>query len=155
MPGQISFGAAALAEIGPSARLAIPALLAVLKTTNFNDAVSGDVVMALIRLGASDDQVLAVLKPKLDSDSDELREDVFDEIRNLDPSEHEAVLALADLVLRHSRNEKWAIFKLGKIGSNAEGAVPVLKLEMNGTNNELGTAAKFALLKIDPKAVEK
>jgi hypothetical protein len=106
-------------------------------------------------LGASNDQVLAVLKPKLDSDSDELREDVLNEIRILDPSEHESALALADLVLRHSTNEKWAIVELGRIGSNAKGAVLVLKLEMNGTNEELRATAKFALWKIDPKAVGK
>jgi HEAT repeat protein len=150
---RISKAADSLSEIGPNAKASIPALLDVLKATNWNFGAEAPVMRALRRVGASSDQVLPLLKLKVDSDSTEMRNYALGQISNFDPSGGETESVLLDLIRKHSTNEMWAIAQLGGMGSRVREAGSVLKQEMDGTNNEISVAAKNALWKIDPKAV--
>jgi len=154
-PRQISFGASRLDDIGPNARFAIPALLNALKTTNCDYGACGVIVDALKHLGASYDQVMPILKLKADSDSKELREFALGRIRDSDSSGHEVNLVLMGLVRKRSKNESWAIYQLGYMGSKAEEAIPMLREESNGTNAEVAAAANLALRWIEKGSVVK
>jgi HEAT repeat protein len=149
---QIDMMASRLAEIGPNAKSSIPALLNALKTTNCDTPATATVLYSLNRLGASNDQVRAALLPKLDSDSNEMREFVLEQINYFDPTGRNETEALIDLIGKHSTNEIWAVVHLGRMGSKGRDAIPLLKQEMNNTNKLLSATAKSALLQIDPGA---
>jgi hypothetical protein len=146
----IESAAVNLASVGPSARFSIPLLINVLTNANCSDSAISAVLHALRVLGAPDEQILAILRQKLDSDSDKIRQLALDEIIVLDPSDRVAESDLADLIIKHSQSEKWAVVQLGEMGPRARAAIPVLKGELSSTNGYLQAIAKHAISQIDP-----
>ncbi len=145
-PGKVRWVVRQLQWIGPNATPAIPAVLKIAKTVDWEAWTTA--VDALKEIGASAELYLPVLHEKLASDNEKSRYIAAARILDLTPSDTNARAVMIDLIKRRSEYESWAISDLGDTGTNARVAVAIIMDTLNGTNVACWTAVPKALKKI-------
>jgi HEAT repeat protein len=130
-----------LAEMGPKAKAAVPALIPLLKDKS--EFVRGPARTALKRIG--EDAVAALVDTLQQKDNDQ----ACVVLGSIGPAAKAAVPALVKLLKDPTpRARARAAQTLGLIGRAAKEAVPVLRAARNDANPEVRREADQALLKI-------
>jgi HEAT repeat protein len=142
--------ASELSTVGPNARPAAPALIDALNSTNYE--VWSEAGLALNSIGMSKETFLPKLEEKLAPEHDPQKLYVFAHgILRIDPTDHEAHLALMKLIERRTVADTNAIELLRRIGPDAREAVPVLQEVLQSDDKGLREAAAAALRHIQAK----
>jgi HEAT repeat protein len=142
-----------LGNIGPSAQAAVPLLLEALDGTNA--MLFSQVPGALKKIGVPTETFLPRMKKQLQSSDETTRVNVAARVLELDPPDHEAHVALMDVIRKGALFQDFAIETLGHAGPAAGEAIPVLRdVAKNGESRE-GALALQALKRIEPKPGQK
>jgi HEAT repeat protein len=104
---------------------------------------------ALRKSGAPKEICLPALKTKLDSNDEYVRENAAAEVLRSDPSDHDAHVAMMNLVRKSALLADYASEELGRAGPAAREAVPVLKDALKSRNKRVREAAAWALKRIE------
>jgi HEAT repeat protein len=124
-PNERWIAAYQLGETGPNAKAAIPALLQAMEGTN---AMLGtQTAEALKKLGQGVETYLPRLKVLLQSKDETARFDAAARVLDVVPTDHEAHLALMDIIKENSSFRLMAIEALGDAGPAAAEAIPDLR----------------------------
>ncbi len=141
-----------LGDIGPNAKAAAPALL-----QSLDDATNGLLFrqssVALKALGISPATIVSRMKAQLDSPGNDetTRVNVAARMLEVDPSDHDAQMALLELIRKNSGFASFAADTLGRAGPAAKDAVPVLREVSKSDKRVLREEAAKALKKIEAK----
>jgi HEAT repeat protein len=140
-----------LGDIGPSAKAAVPSLLAALDVTN--DTLFSQVPGALKKLGVPAEAFLPRMRKQLRSQNETTRVNAAARVSEMAPADHEALLVLMDHVSRRTAFQDFAIEALARAGPPAAEAIPVLRQVAEHGAKPEREAARRALRRIEAKFV--
>jgi HEAT repeat protein len=143
--------ARALGEIGSTASAAVPILLQELAGTN--DQLISQIPHALTNMGVAVETFLPIMKNRLNLDNDTTRYNAAARILEINPADHEAHLALMQLIQQGSTFKLIAIQALGDAGSAAAEALPLLNEQVK--QNNYPAIARRAIKQIEAKPHDK
>ena len=142
--------ASQLGDIGPSAKGAVPLLLAALDGTN--TMLFSQVPGALEKIGVPTETFLPRMKRQLQSSDETTRVNAAARVLDLEPAAHDALMVLMDVIRRRALFQDFAIETLAHVGPPAAEAIPILReVARNGASRERAAALR-ALRRIESRA---
>lgn len=161
-PEMRKLAATGLERIGPGARAAVPALVAVLAGRNLDGtfqnlpfALKLNAAQALWRIDHQTNASADIFREALISSDPRLRYQVWYYLNEIQPDDASLIPLIADLL--HAPDTVWQMLvakQIGKYGPAAKAAVPdLIKLaDSSDVDVQLRQRARQSLRKIDPKA---
>ncbi|MDB6021628.1 MAG: repeat-containing protein [Pedosphaera sp.] len=141
-----------LGEIGPGAKMAVPALLQALDSTNA--MLYARISTALKQMGVPPETFLPAMKKQLEANDPTTRVNAAARVLEIVPADHEAHLVLMKEIEQGALFQDFAIETLGGAGPAASEAIPILrklaKKDPQGKRDREAAAAK-ALKRIEAK----
>jgi HEAT repeat protein len=140
------WAALCLAEMGPTARAAVPGLVTALEESAGDKPIPrGEVIRALGRIGPAAAEAVPALRKELGTNCDA----ALEALGNVGPAARDAVADVSVYLRDDEKGTRSAAARtLGDVGPAAKAAVPRLKMLLRDEHGEVRTWATYALLRV-------